>query len=134
MIRDNTLDAIKSLLRPGDPVFVTGNSLGTALAVLVANDVVSLTQNFQVGTFAGPRIGLEDFVKSYNDVSLGRFRAVNRWNITPNVPVPAPPLCLYKHVGSLLAIDGGFTLDLAHAHSLPLSYLVGLKKHAADWC
>ena len=79
-------------------------------------------------TFAGPRTGLADFVKSYNQRVPFTLRVVNRWDIVPNVPVPAPPLCLYEHVGSLLAIDGGFTMDLAHAHSLPQSYLPGLKR------
>ncbi len=130
VIRDSSIDAFKTALHPGDELFVTGHSLGAALAVLFANDAVSLTPNVQVCTFAGPRTGLADFVTSYNARVPGTLRVVNRWDIVPNVPVPAPPLCLYKHVGSLLAIDGGFTFDLGHAHSLPLSYLPGLKKEA----
>jgi hypothetical protein len=102
------------------------------LAVLFADDAVSVTPNLQVCTFAGPRIGLGNFVSSYNARVPATLRVVNRWDIVPNVPVPAPPLCLYEHVGSLLAIDGGFTLDVGHAHSLPLSYLPGLKKQVAQ--
>ena len=127
VIRDSALDGLR-LLNRDDQLFITGHSLGAALAILFANDVVSRTQNLQVCTFAGPRTGLGDFVDSYNTHVPSTLRVVNRWDIVPNVPVPAPPLCLYKHVGSVLAIDGGFTFDLAHAHSLPLSYLPGLKK------
>jgi triacylglycerol lipase len=131
VIRESAIAGLKSVLNPGDQVFVTGHSLGAALATLFADDAVSLESNVQVCTFAGPRTGLGDFVDSYNQRVPRTLRVVNRWDIVPNVPVPAPPACLYKHVGSVVAIDGGFTFDLAHAHSLPLSYLPGLKKHAS---
>ena len=130
VIRESALDGLKSVISSGDQILVTGHSLGAALAILFANDAVSLTPNIQVCTFAGPRTGLGDFVGSYNQRVPRTLRVTNRWDIVPNVPVPAPPLCLYEHAGSLLSIDGGFTFDLAIAHSLPLSYLPGLKKKA----
>jgi triacylglycerol lipase len=132
VIRESSLEALRSVLNLGDEVFITGHSLGAALAILFANDAVSLTSNLQVCTFAGPRTGLGDFVSSYNQRVPRTLRVVNRWDLVPNVPVPAPPRCLYRHVGSLLAIDGGFTFDLAHAHSLSLSYLPGLKKQTSQ--
>ncbi len=132
VIQNSAIESVRSVLKTGDKLLVTGHSLGAALAILFANDAVSITQNLQVCTFAGPRTGLDDFVTSYNQRIPDTLRVVNRWDIVPNVPVPAPPLCLYEHVGSLLAIDGGFTLDLGHAHSLPLSYLPGLKKESGQ--
>lgn len=132
VIQTSALDGLRSALKPGDTLFITGHSLGAALAILFAYDAVSVTQNVRVCTFAGPRVGLGDFVTSYNQRVPETLRVVNRWDIVPNVPVPAPPLCLYAHVGSLLAIDGGFTLDLGHAHSLPLSYLPGLKNEVVQ--
>jgi hypothetical protein len=132
VIQDSALEAVRGVLKPGDELLITGHSLGAALAILFANDAVSLTQNLQVCTFAGPRTGLGDFAASYNQRIPGTLRVVNRWDIVPNVPVPAPPLCIYEHVGSVLTIDGGFTLDLAQAHSLPLSYLPGLKKESGQ--
>ncbi len=132
VIRTSALDALSSVLKPGDNVFITGHSLGAALAILFADDAVSVTQNLRVCTFAGPRIGIGRFRRFVQPTCSQHARVVNRWDIVPNVPVPAPPLCLYEHVGSLLAIDGGFTLDLAHAHSLPLSYLPGLKKEVGQ--
>jgi hypothetical protein len=128
VIRDSALNGLKSVLNPGDRVCVTGHSLGAALAVLFANDAILLAPDLQVCTFAGPRIGLPDFVKSFNQRVPRMLRVINRWDIVPNVPVPAPPFCLYEHVGCQLAIDGGFTLDLGVAHSLPMAYLPGLKK------
>jgi predicted lipase len=128
VIQQSALEGLESVLNSGDQVYVTGHSLGAALAVLFANDAVSRTQNLQVCTFAGPRIGLGDFVSSYNQRIPHTLRVANRWDIVPNVPVPAPPTCLYEHVGSVLSIDGGFTFDLAQAHSLPLSYFPGLKR------
>jgi hypothetical protein len=130
VIQQSAMNGLKAALRPGDQVFVTGHSLGAALAVLFANDAVSTTENIQVCTFAGPRTGLANFMKSFNQRVPSTMRVVNRWDIVPNVPVPAPPACLYEHVGTALPVDGGFTLDLAHAHSLPQSYLPGLKKVA----
>jgi predicted lipase len=128
VIRDSALQGLSDAFKTGDTLYVTGHSLGAALALLFADDAVSATQNLQVGTFAGPRTGLPDFAASFNQRVPNTVRVVNRWDIVPNVPVPAPPLCLYEHVGSSLNIDGGFTFDLGHAHSLPLSYLPGLKK------
>lgn len=128
VIRDSALNGLDKYLNPGDQVYVTGHSLGAALAVLFANDAVSKTTALQVCTFASPRTGLADFAQNYNQKLPGTLRVANRWDIVPNVPVPAPPACLYEHVGTLASIDGGFTLDLEHAHSLPLSYLPGLKK------
>lgn len=128
VIRDSALSGLDKYLKPGDQLYVTGHSLGAALATLFASDAVERTAQLQVCTFAGPRVGLADFVRSYNQRVPGTLRVANRWDIVPNVPVPAPPACLYEHVSTLLSIDGGFTLDLEHAHSLPLSYLPGLKK------
>lgn len=128
LIRDSSLTALKSAVNPGDQVFITGHSLAAALAILFANDATVLTPNLRVCTFAGPRTGLADFVASYNGRVPNTVRIVNRWDIVPKVPIPAPPLCHYEHVGSALAIDGGFTLDLGRAHSLPLSYLPGLRQ------
>jgi len=130
-IRDSALSGLNAVVKPGDQLFVTGHSLGAALALLFASDAVAVTPNIQVCTFAGPRTGLGDFVTSYNARIPRTLRVANRWDIVPNVPVPAPPFCLYKHVGTLLSIDGGFTFDLAHAHSLALSYLPGLKSKTA---
>ena len=64
VIQQSAMEGLKSVLQTGDQLFITGHSLGAALALLLANDAVSLTQSVQVCTFAGPRTGLADFVKS----------------------------------------------------------------------
>ncbi len=130
VVRDSAIGASKAALKDGDQLLVTGHSLGAALALLFADDAFSnVTPNVRVCTFAGPRVGLPDWVGTFNHNLPNTARVVNRWDIVPNVPVPAPPACLYEHVQSVIAIDGGFTTDLAQAHSLPLSYMPGLKKH-----
>lgn len=128
VIQASALQGFQAALSAGDQVFVTGHSLGGALALLFASNAASFTQNIQVCTFAGPRTGLANFATFYNQHVPNTLRVVNRWDIVPNVPVPVPPLCLYQHVGSALVVDGGFTLDLVHAHSLALSYSPGLKR------
>ena len=135
-IQKNAMDGLGAALngQQDADVYITGHSLGAALAVLFATDAVTVSRNVTVCTFAGPRIGLGDFVNAYNQRVPRMLRVVNRWDVVPNVPVPAPPVCLYEHVGRVLPIDGGFTLDLGHAHSLPLSYLPGLKKDPSCAC
>lgn len=133
VVRDSARNGAQAALNPGDQLLVTGHSLGAAVALLFADDAFSsITKNIQVCTFAGPRVGLGNFVNTYDQNLPNTMRVVNRWDIVPNVPVPAPPVCLYEHVQSALPIDGGFTLDLKQAHSLPLSYLPGLKKELAQ--
>ena len=129
VVRDSAINGAKAALGQGGQLLVTGHSLGAALALLFANDAFSsVTKNIRICSFAGPRVGLDDFVRTYNQNLPDTARVVNRWDIVPNVPVPAPPTCLYEHVQSVIPIDGGFTCDLGQAHSLPLSYLPGLKK------
>lgn len=128
VIRDSALQGCKQAITVDDELLVTGHSLGGALAILFAEDASSVVKAIRVCTFAGPRTGLENFAATYNAHVPDTLRVVNHWDIVPNVPVPAPPFCVYEHVGSALVIDGGFTFDLKQAHSLPLSYLPGLKK------
>ncbi len=127
-IQASAMAGLRGIIADGDHVLVTGHSLGAALAVLFANDAVAVTPNIRLCSFAGPRVGFTNFVNAFNGRMPDTTRVVNRWDIVPNVPLPEPPAFPYDHVGTRMAIDGGFTLDLKQAHSLPLSYLPGLKK------
>jgi predicted lipase len=82
-----------------DQILITGHSLGAALAVLAAPDVFRNMPPNKIEprliTFAGPRVGLSDFVESFNADIESCFRVVNFLDIVPLVP-PAP----YVHVGA----------------------------------
>jgi predicted lipase len=76
-------------------------------------------------TYAGPRSGQPSFADKFDKLVKACFRVVNRWDIVPQLP---PVVALYRHVGVEVQVDGGFTLDLAKAHSLELSYRPGLER------
>ena len=84
------------------PLFITGHSLGGALAVLAA---LALQRNgfpiAQVYTFGQPRIGNGDFKKCYEAALGGRtFRLVYQEDVVarfPHLPAWHDP---YRHVGT----------------------------------
>lgn len=111
-------------------VVITGHSLGAALAVLCASDLVRAGWTPTVVTWAGPRVGYEDFVGWYNRVVPGCDRVVNKWDIVPHLPSAVEG---YRHVGREVEIDGGQPLgrgvEVFHtAHNLEKSYRPGMEK------
>lgn len=107
-----------------DQILVTGHSLGAALAVLAAPDMLrNMLPNTikpQLITFAGPRVGLADFATAFNTAVESCFRVVNFLDIVPLVP-PDP----YVQVGTGIPIDSGGPIDIAWRHSLK-AYQAGL--------
>lgn len=77
-------------------VWVTGHSLGAAMATLMANEIhanVALPQVSAVFTYGSPKPGNKEFVES---LTVTHYRWVNGADIVPRVP-PAP----YVHHGEL---------------------------------
>ena len=101
----NTLSSSKQL-------FITGHSLGGALAVLCSLDaaVNTVYNNPVMYNFASPRVGNSKFVQVYNEVINNSVRIVNTNDIVPLLPpaVVHPPLSnellYYRHVKDLLTI------------------------------
>jgi triacylglycerol lipase len=86
---------------PNRPVWMTGHSLGAALAVLAADTIE--TQG--IYTFGLPRVGDTIFVGHYNQRFSGRsFRYVNDVDVVTHVP-PGRPLSPYLHVDEQRSID-----------------------------
>lgn len=126
-IRNSVIDAVDAAKVGAASMWVTGHSLGAAIAVLSAldfarNAVPPLAP--QVYTFAGPRVGNAQFKALFDATIPVCYRVWNRWDLVPQLP--APPL--FVHVGQGVEVDGGFTGDLAQAHSLTDSYKPGLLK------
>jgi hypothetical protein len=110
-----------------DQLLVTGHSLGAALAVLAAPDILrNMPPNLEpkVTTFAGPRAGLHDFAAAFNMTIESCFRVVNQMDVVPHLPLAFPWLP-YEHVGVGVAVDSGGPTDQVYRHSLA-AYSKGL--------
>jgi hypothetical protein len=93
----------------GKKVFVTGHSLGAALATLCAARMSKDGTGTPVAyTYGGPRVGNEAFRKAFR---ARQHRWINYNDVVPMVP-PDLPLG-YRHVGSTNNIkkDGSIKLD-----------------------
>lgn len=84
-------------------VWVTGHSLGAALATLTAAALSGYWVTPQVYTFGSPRVGDKAFAKDYNETIPKTYRVVNRNDAVTLVPVPGP-LFPYRHVGQAVHI------------------------------
>jgi len=108
-------------------IYVTGHSLGGAVALLGAFDIVHNTMPgvpVEIYTFAGPRTGTGIFTDSINKLIPKCVRVVNHGDLVPEVPVPP----IYSHAGQALGVVGGFKLlDVTYGHHLT-TYLTGLQK------
>ncbi|MDT5319685.1 MAG: triacylglycerol lipase [Mycobacterium sp.] len=124
LVRGNIAANLTTACADCDQILVTGHSLGAALAVLAAPDIVSKmppnTIEPRLITFAGPRVGLPDFATAFNAAIESCFRVVNFLDIVPHVP-PAP----YVHVGAEIDVDSGGPIDVIDRHSLD-AYRAGL--------
>ncbi|WP_227937726.1 lipase family protein [Alkalihalobacillus deserti] len=68
------------------PIFVTGHSLGAALATLCAYDLSTNRLNLSLYTYASPRVGDPKFAKSFNTRVKQSQRFVNVFDIVPLLP------------------------------------------------
>lgn len=91
---------------PGDVVWVTGHSLGGAMATLIARWLKYIEWDIAgVYTFGQPRVGDDDYAAAYplQDV---HYRFVNSRDIVPQLPLPwMGPQVSYKHVGTSYKFD-----------------------------
>jgi triacylglycerol lipase len=80
--------ALLAQLPPGLPLFITGHSLGGALATLAALDIARNTpfRSPIVYTYGAPRIGDPKFVQTYNYCVPTHWRFQNEHDIVPHLP------------------------------------------------
>lgn len=124
-IRDSVIDICKLCTGTYDRLILTGHSLGGALSELSAPDLYHQNLgNPEVINFAAPRVGKRDFARSFDADKLRCTRVVNRWDSIPKLPSLWTG---YLHVGDAVTINGGFTLNSLHAHSLDNSYRPGIR-------
>ncbi len=152
----DVLTALPAFQNKGQSLWVTGHSLGAALATLA---VAKLRQEdkpvYGLYTYGQPRTGDRDFANRFNaDFQSRAFRIVNQEDIVTRVPMR---LMSYSHVGTYLYLNakGEITDDMASwyrfldcieaavpdlldmkldalaDHSMTTGYLPKLKKNAA---
>ncbi|MBO0759065.1 MAG: lipase family protein [Bradyrhizobiaceae bacterium] len=104
--------AIESCLQERRLLFVTGHSLGAAIA-LASVDRAQCEKGLdtaQVFVFGAPRVGRADFVTRYNAAfGLTTYRLVHGKDIVPTVP---PSELGFHHVGRYLSCGSGTKFDL----------------------
>ncbi|MCM3006025.1 lipase family protein [Priestia koreensis] len=90
--RDFLLDVYKKL-SPNKTLYITGHSLGAALATLHAADVATnqLFRNVVMYNFASPRVGDPTFAARYHQLVPNSIRFVN----TTDVVAKVPPIMIY---------------------------------------
>jgi triacylglycerol lipase len=90
-------------------VWITGHSLGGALATLTAARLREKDQSVHgLYTFGSPRVGDRDFQEEFNnDFRSKAFRFVNRNDAVTRIPMRS---MFYSHVGQLFYIDEDDTI------------------------
>jgi len=86
---------MKKLQDRGCKIWVTGHSLGAALATLAADRFQDVQGLY---TFGSPRVGDREFQENFR---LRAYRVVNGDDIVSRVP----PAGIYRHIGELKIID-----------------------------
>lgn len=92
-------------------LFVTGHSLGGALATLAAARFATLGHKVSgLYTFGSPRVGDPAFCAAFDALGLPAYRYVNDLDVVPRVPTR---LMGYSHIGKLMYFgpDGMVTPD-----------------------
>jgi hypothetical protein len=86
--------------RPQRPTVVTGHSLGAALTTLfVLENATKGKFDIQTScTFASPRVGNMEFVRTFNQLPVNSWRIVNTLDIVPKYPPSLPPFLDYDQV------------------------------------
>ena len=126
----NILDQLSSY----KGIYITGHSLGAALAVLNAVDIATkLDISPVVYTYAGPRVGDEVFASHCTKHVPHCWRIVNSNDEVPKVPPEKCPPILhhydYSHVNHEYEICFGNRWDLLEDHNLD-HYIATVHSHS----
>jgi predicted lipase len=101
IINPLAIDAVRQI-NPNKPCYVSGHSLGAALATVLALDIAvgvpELQPNLQVYVYATPRVGNPEFARSYAKILPNTFRITNLADPFPTMP-PTKLRAEFVHVG-----------------------------------
>ena len=110
LVADEMATTVRQFQDKNQPIFVTGHSLGAALAGLAV--AASKTQHINIAglyTYGMPRIGNKIFAKKFKKAN-GRktFRVINNNDAVTRVP---PRIFGYKHVGTVRYLNSNGQLE-----------------------
>ncbi|MEB3313587.1 MAG: lipase [Cyanobacteriota bacterium] len=95
------VDAVQKI-NPNKPCYVSGHSLGAALATLLALDIAlkvpALQPQLRVYVYASPRVGNPEFVRQYAKILPNTYRITNLADLVPTMP-PTKLRAEFVHVG-----------------------------------
>lgn len=117
--------------------YVTGHSLGAALAVLNALDIAKNTHHNHpiLYSFAGPRVGSPEYTEIYNKGVSSSWRVVNTNDKVPKLP---PEEIDFKHVDNEFDITfgGKWPWDWGDNHFIThyIKQLQKIKQHTTGNC
>uniref|UniRef100_A0A832M516 DUF2974 domain-containing protein n=1 Tax=Oscillatoriales cyanobacterium SpSt-402 TaxID=2282168 RepID=A0A832M516_9CYAN len=118
---------VANQLNPALPCFITGHSLGGALATLAAADLAqnnrTLKRQVQLYSYGAPRVGDLSFAKFFSAIAPNSYRVLNLADIVPMVPPSNLRGEEYSHIGQewvFLDYAGG---DVAASHATTLYQL-----------
>ena len=88
-IGNSLLETVQKL-DPTIPCYITGHSLGSAIATLaaleIALNVPQIKEQIQLYTYAAPRVGDSDFAQAHNSLIPNSYRIVNQGDFVPLIP------------------------------------------------
>lgn len=100
LFHDRVLEYVNK--HPNKDIYVTGHSLGGALATLGSFDIAAHTgRHVTTFTFGGPRVGGAEFRAAFEELGIDMFRTVMDKDPVTRVPGFFIP---YEHVGRLLQL------------------------------
>ena len=111
------------------PLYITGHSLGGALA-LIATKLVAPDVNGACYTFGAPRVGNYEY---FRKIKTPVYRVVNSADVVPRVP-PGPFMIVLRGVAQALSWLTGFVPAVAQLFDRGEEFLDGLKgyRHHGD--
>jgi predicted lipase len=112
------------------PTYVTGHSLGGALATLAAADLAAnatrLKGQIQLYSYASPRVGDSAFARFYLSLVPNSYRVVNLADMVPEVPPSIIKGLEFQHVGQLWSFLA-YTGNISPSHST-ISYQIAINQ------
>ncbi len=96
------MDLTKEVVRQNRPLWITGHSLGGALATILTAMYLERDDKVEnLYTFGSPRVGNERFREQFNKLFNHAYRVVNGNDLVPHLP-PEP---FFSHVGQSIIFD-----------------------------